>query len=66
MKKFFQSGGAFMLVAVLCIGAAFLGDNKGALVGIGSFWLIMAIIVRGSYAKKQQPIEKSKVESDSK
>jgi|GEM_PF-1343976 len=59
MKKFVQSGGAFMLVALLCIGAALLSDHKGALVGIGAFWLIMAIIVRGNYAKKQKNTEKS-------
>jgi len=36
-----------MLLALLCIGAALLSDFRGALVGVGAFWLIMAIIVRG-------------------
>jgi len=65
MKKFVQSGGAFMFVALLCIGAAVLSEHKGALVGIGAFWLIMAIIVRGNYTKKQQTTEKSESGSNS-
>lgn len=65
MRKFFQSGGAFMLLALLCIGTALLSDHKGTLVGIGVFWLIMAIIVRGNYAKKQQASGKSEGGGDS-
>jgi len=54
-----------MFVALLCIGAAVLSEHKGALVGIGAFWLIMAIIVRGNYTKKQQTTEKSESGSNS-
>lgn len=59
MRKFFQSGGAFMLVALLCMGAALVSDYRNALVGVGGFWLIMAIIVRGNYAKKHKDTEES-------
>jgi len=52
MKKFFQSGGAFMLVALLCIAAGLLSGNRGV-VAAGAFWLIVAIAVRARSTKKQ-------------
>jgi hypothetical protein len=52
MQKFFQSGGAFMIVALLCMVVGFISKSGAVFTGIGVFWLIMAIIVRARYAKK--------------
>ena len=52
MRRFFDSGWAFMTVALICFLAAIVAENKGALAGIGGFWMIMAIIVRSRSAKK--------------
>ena len=59
MRRFAQSGGFFMLVALLCFAAGFLAENGAVFVSLGGFWMIMAIIVRGKYAKKQTPEGKS-------
>ncbi len=52
MHKFVQSGGAFMVVALLCIAVGFISRNGAVFTSIGAFWLIMAIIVRARSAKK--------------
>jgi succinate-acetate transporter protein len=52
MQKFFRSGAAFMLVALLCVAAGLISENGTVFIGVGVFWLIMAIIVRGKNAKK--------------
>lgn len=52
MKKFVQSGGAFMVVALLCIASGLISENGAVFISVGAFWLIMAIIVRGKYVKK--------------
>jgi hypothetical protein len=52
MKRFFQSGGAFMVVALLCIASGIIAENGAVFMGVGVFWLIMAIVVRGAHAKK--------------
>ncbi len=59
MKKFFQSGGAFLVVALLCFAAGVLSDNKAVFTGVGAFWLVMAIVVRARNTKKQPPPDKS-------
>ncbi len=59
MKRFVQSGGAFMLVALLCIASGLISENGAVFIGVGAFWLIMAIIVRSKYAKKPSPGDKS-------
>jgi len=59
MKKFFQSGGAFMVVALLCFAAGVLSDNGAVFTGVGAFWLVMAIVVRAKNTKKQPPPDKS-------
>jgi len=64
MKKFFQSGGAFMLVALLCIGASLLSENRGALLGAGALFLVIAIAVRARYPKRQQSTEESEGKGD--
>ncbi len=52
MRKFFESGGFFMAVALLCLVAGIVAENGGVFVSLGGFWLIMAIVVRGKNAKK--------------
>jgi succinate-acetate transporter protein len=55
MQKFFQSGGAFMLVALVCLAAGVISRNGAAFISLGAFWLIMAIVVRSKNAKKPPP-----------
>jgi hypothetical protein len=52
MKKFFESGVAFMVVALISYVAAMRAENGSVFMGLGAFWLIMAIIVRSRNAKK--------------
>ncbi len=52
MQKFFQSGGAFMVVGLLFVGVGFISKNGALFTILGAFWFIMAIIVRARYAKK--------------
>jgi succinate-acetate transporter protein len=52
MQRFFRSGGAFMVVALLCIAAGLISENKAVFLSVGAFWLIMAIIIRAKNAKK--------------
>lgn len=59
MQKFFQSGAAFMVVALLCLAAGFVSNYQTLFISVGAFWLIMAIIVRARYAKKPPSAEKS-------
>ena len=53
MKKLFESGMAFMIVALLCFVAAIVSQNGALFVSVGGFWLIMAIIVRSKSVKNQ-------------
>jgi hypothetical protein len=48
-----------MVVALICIASGFISENGAVFLGIGAFWLIMAIIVRGKYAKKEPPGDES-------
>ncbi len=59
MKKFFQSGGAFMVVALLSIGSGLISENGVFFISAGAFWFIMAIIVRSKYAKQNSAGEGS-------
>ena len=43
MRKFVQSGGAFMVVALLCFATGVLSDKGAMFIGVGAFWLVMAI-----------------------
>jgi hypothetical protein len=52
MKKFFRSGGAFMVVALLCMVTGPFTQNPGIFIIVGSFWVIMGFIVRAKYADK--------------
>ena len=56
MKKFFQSGGAFMVVALLCFAASAL--SKHGAVFAGAFWVVMAIVVRAKYGSTSHSQDK--------
>lgn len=51
MRKFVESGAAFLIVALLCFVAGVVAENGTAFIGIGGFWVIMAVIVRSKNAK---------------
>jgi hypothetical protein len=59
VKKFFESGGAFMVVAMICIATGLISENGVVFTAAGVFWLIMAIIAKGKYAKKKPPEDES-------
>lgn len=59
MRKFFESGGAFIAVALLCFAAGVLAENGGVFTGLGAFWLVLAAIVRGRNTKKQPDEDRS-------
>jgi len=52
MRKFFESGGLFMVVALICAVAGVLSENGTVFISLGAFWMIMAVIVRSRNAKK--------------
>jgi hypothetical protein len=53
MRKFFESGLAFMLVALITISAG-LASGRPGLGALGGLWLVLAIVVRARSAKKQR------------
>ena len=57
MQKFFRSGAAFLLVALLCLAAGLISRNGSTFTIVAVVWLMLAIIVRGKNAKK--PSERS-------
>jgi len=46
VQKFFPSGIAFMLVALLCFATGLIATSRTVWVSIGGVWLIVAIITR--------------------
>ena len=58
MRTFLQSGGAFLLVALLCLAAGLVADNGAFLFAAGGFWLVAAVIVRAKSAKKPESTKK--------
>jgi hypothetical protein len=54
MRKLFESGWAFMIVALLCFGTGAISDNGAAFIGFGVLWLVVAIAVRGKNAKRNR------------
>ncbi len=52
MQKFFRTGTAFVVVALLCIAAGLVSEHRTVFLSIGGFWLILAIVVRAKNAKK--------------
>lgn len=51
MRKFVDSGAAFMIVALICFIAGVTAENGIVFIGIGAFWMIMAIVTRSKKAK---------------
>ena len=52
MRKLFDSGVAFIIVAILCYFAGILAGNGTLFKAIGGFWLVLGIIVMAKNAKK--------------
>lgn len=52
MRKYFESGSAFILVGILCLAAGVIqlatGASSAGLIwlAVGGFWLVVAIVVR--------------------
>jgi len=63
MRKFFESGLAFMLVALVWIAVGLLSGRQG-LGALGGFWLILAIAVRARNTKKQRATPESPGKGD--
>ncbi|MFH1218903.1 MAG: hypothetical protein V1694_00415 [Candidatus Eisenbacteria bacterium] len=63
MRKFFESGLAFMLVALVWIAVGLLSGRPG-LGALGVFWLVPAIAVRARSTKKQRPTPESQRKDD--
>jgi hypothetical protein len=55
MLKFFQSGWAFTILAVLCLAAGLLIPNATFFIILGAVWLVAAIIVRARFSGKKPP-----------
>jgi succinate-acetate transporter protein len=58
MRKFFESGLAFMLLALVSIAVGLL-SGRPALGVFGVLWLVLAIAVRARSTKKQRPTPES-------
>jgi succinate-acetate transporter protein len=63
MRKFFESGLAFMLVALVSIAVGLL-SGRPVLGAFGVFWLVLAIAVRARSTKKQPPTHESRRKDD--
>ena len=51
MRKLVDSGAVFLIVALICFVAGVTAEKGAVFIGIGVFWMIMAIIVRSKNAK---------------
>lgn len=58
MRKFFESGLIFMLIALVWIAVGLLSGRPG-LGAFGVLWLVLAIAVRARSSKKQRPAPES-------
>ncbi|MFZ1946996.1 MAG: hypothetical protein WAW06_05570 [bacterium] len=63
MRKFFESGLAFMLLALVTIGVGLLSGRPG-LGAVGVLWIVLAIAVRARSTKKQSPKDESQRKHD--
>ena len=52
MRKFFNSGLAFVLVGLLCLAAGFLSQHSTVFISVGLLWIILAIVVRNKNSQK--------------
>ncbi len=63
VRKFFESGLAFVLIALIWIAVGLLSGRPG--VGaLGVLWLVVAIAVRARSTKKQRPTPESQRKDD--
>jgi len=63
VRKFFESGLAFMLLALVSIAVGLLSGKLGLGV-LGVLWLALAIAVRARSTKKQGPAPESQRRDD--
>jgi hypothetical protein len=63
VKKFFESGFAFMLVALVSIAVGLLSGRPG-LGALGVLWVVLAIAVRARSTKKQRATPESQRKDD--
>ena len=63
MRKFFESGLAFMLVALVWIAVGLLSGRPGW-GAFGVLWLVLAIAVRARSTKKQRTTPESHRKND--
>ena len=52
MRKFFESGLAFIIVALLCFLAGAISENGGLFVSIGGFWIVIAAVTNAKFKKE--------------
>lgn len=52
MRRFFESGIAFMVVGLLCMVAAVASEQTAVFIALGTFWWIVAFAVRTKHAEK--------------
>lgn len=60
MKKFFQSGMAFLVISLLFFVTAAVTDKAAVFICLGSFWMIMGIVARAKYSKPSPAAKESK------
>jgi hypothetical protein len=63
MKRFFESGLAFLLLGLVSIAVGLLSGRPG-LGAVGVLWLVLAIALRARRTKKQQPTPESQGKND--
>ena len=63
MRKFFESGLAFMLLALVTIAVGLL-SGRPSLGAFGALWLVLAIAVRARSTKKQRATPESRRKDD--
>lgn len=63
MRKFFESGLAFMLVALVLIAVGLLSGRPG-LGALAALWLVLAIAARARSNKKQRSAPESQRKDD--
>lgn len=52
MRRFFESGLAFMVVGLLCMVAAVISEQTAVFIALGTFWWIVAFAVRAKHAEE--------------
>jgi len=60
MRKFFDSGNAFFLLAILFILISLFAERSAVYISLGALWFILGLAVRKKNAQKSQPRDESK------